>query len=127
MSTWVFFFLLVVPGLFSLMAFRSKRKRTSDNCCYNIIIALVFDLIILIINSLWVKLFCIAEQYGMLSEKFNNIGFTIIYASVSVVVALLLGLIAGCFGKKECSNKQQKPLPQSDKGTPFYGQSCKNI
>jgi hypothetical protein len=109
MSVFIIFLLLFVPGFIAMAIFR-LRSGLLQTCCCMLFAALVFDLLILLINSIWLVLLNVTEFYGVLAEKFNCIEFSVIYTVVSIIAAVLLGLIAGSFGGKK-AKKQNAQCP----------------
>ena len=88
----VFFLLLIVPGIFADRIYQIVSRRKEES---NIFTALIFSLIIYIINITGLFLFHGIYTFTVLIAAFDCLQFMRNYALLSLLVASILGVIFG--------------------------------
>ena len=102
---WSFFLLLIVPGFIAAIVYKEVCKVRQCGCCWFVSYALIFDLLILIINFFglfWIK--GIKTIFKLL-KSFECLQFTAKYGLLAIFVGVLLALIVcaiQCCYKKYC-------------------------
>lgn len=87
-----FFLILIVPGIIGAIAYSlAARLRTE----VNIFVALIIDLFVFIIMITGLYYFQGVTTVDMLLFEFTCLSFTRIYAIISILLAILIGVIAG--------------------------------
>ncbi|GAE87217.1 hypothetical protein [Acetivibrio straminisolvens] len=92
----IYFLMILVPGLISEWFYNwlsRVRQRTI------VATALIFDLLIFIINLIGLRIFNDVLTVEDLFEHFECLHFTLKYGILSVIVATILGVIAGILAK----------------------------
>lgn len=99
LGTIILFLLLIVPGFIAegLFLFISRCKAKSI-----VIGALIFDLFIFLINIIGLYCFNNIKTVQDLFEHFNCLHFCRLYGLLSILVAIILGVIFGIIGKFVC-------------------------
>ncbi|HOM02472.1 MAG TPA: hypothetical protein PLH43_06555 [Acetivibrio sp.] len=96
LSAIVFFLMILVPGLISEWFYNwlsRVRQRTI------VATALIFDLVIFIINLIGLRIFNDVYTVEDLLEHFLCLHFTLKYGILSIIVATILGVIAGILAR----------------------------
>ena len=87
-----YFLILIVPGFIGALAFSiTARFRTE----INIYVALIIDLFTFIIMITGLYFFHAVFTVDMLLTEFNCLSFTRNYALLSILIAIILGVIGG--------------------------------
>ncbi|HHV30202.1 hypothetical protein [Acetivibrio mesophilus] len=92
----IYFLMILVPGLVSEWFYNwlsRVRQRTI------VASALIFDLLIFIINLIGLRIFNDVYTVEDLFEHFGCLHFTLKYGILSVIVAIILGVISGILAK----------------------------
>lgn len=101
LSLFIFFLIFFVPGFIAVLMYELVSGHRIKTCFRSITTALVFDLLILIINLIGLYIFKSIHTIDKLICYFNCISFTSKYAILSIVVGIVISLIASIiFGKR---------------------------
>ncbi|MDF2540700.1 MAG: putative rane protein [Herbinix sp.] len=87
-----FFLILLVPGIIADRLFRLIGGTRASS---NIFTSLIFDLVIFIINITGLYFFRGITTMAALIDSFTCLSFTRNYALLSILIAIILGSIAG--------------------------------
>lgn len=96
LSAIIYFFMLIVPGLISEWFYNwisRVRQRTL------VATALIFDLLIFIINLIGLRIFNNVYTVEDLFEHFLCLHFTVNYGILSIIVAIILGVLFGILAR----------------------------
>lgn len=91
--------ILIVPGFFAMTASEFVSRHRMKYTSKFIWGALMFDLVLLIINLFWLRFIKLIQTINDLLVYFNCLSFTVKFAILSIVLAILLGIIVGILCK----------------------------
>lgn len=91
-----FILILLVPGLIASLAYNITSRLKTE---INVLPALIFDLLIFIINITGLYFFKGIHTITELLLAFNCLSFTRRYALLSILIGILLGVIFGFIRK----------------------------
>lgn len=112
LEIFIYFLLFIVPGFIAVLVFELATRHRIRACCRNISTALIFDLLIFLINIAGLFIFKSINELRKLKWYFDCISFTCKYALLSIVVGILLALIAGLFIK--LCHKKKIPIANNN-------------
>lgn len=94
----IMFLLLIVPGFIAALIFQLISQ-----CKVSVILkGLIFDLLIFVINIFGLYYFKGIHTVEKLAWYFNCLHFTMKYALLSILIAIILGILCGLIGRFVC-------------------------
>jgi hypothetical protein len=96
--------ILLIPGLIGALAFECACKHNIKYGYRFISAALIFDLLALIINLLWLRFLKLITDFDCLVKYFKCLSFTPKFAILNIILCIILGLLFGLICK--CIHKK---------------------
>jgi len=97
----IWLMILLIPGLIGAFAYEFASRRQIRFGYRFIYVALIFDLLALVFNLLWLRFIKLVYDFDALMVYLNCLSFTPKYAILNIILCIiygiLLGLICRCF------------------------------
>jgi len=95
LSLLIFFLLFIVPGFIAVFVFEFLHGGRTSATCKNVSAALVFDLLILLINLIVLFLIKHISTVRELICRFDCLQFTVKYGLLSILTGIILAVVFG--------------------------------
>lgn len=101
----ILFLLFFIPGFIAVLAYEFICGCKIINCCRNMLLGMIFNLLSLIIMLIGLWIFEEIYTIGDLIYHFTCMHFTMTYAIVIIIVNIGLGVFGGLICRLFCCRK----------------------